>query len=121
MRTFHIFALLLLVGCASVAADRPAPAATPLSSEVNTDESELWDMVVEQALMIEALQGELIAYQEAGADYGYVYEVEAGQSLWMIAEEVLGDPYRWNTIYTINHAWLDDPNLIYPFQVLILP
>ncbi len=121
MRTLQIFALLLLVGCAAVAADRPAPNATPPSSEATMDESELMDMVVEQALMIEALQGELIAYQEAGADYGYVYEVEAGQSLWMIAEEVLGDPYRWNTIYTMNQAWLADPDLIYPFQVLILP
>jgi len=121
MRTLQIFALLLLVGCASVAADRPAPALFPASAEIEMTDVELLDMVVEQALMIEALQGELIAYQETGADYGYVYEVEAGQSLWMIAGEVLGDPYKWMTIYTMNHAWLEDPDLIYPYQVLLLP
>lgn len=121
MRALQILALFLLVGCASVAADRPAPAATPLSSQGSMDEVGYMDMIAEQALMIEALQGELIAYQVAGTDYGYVYEVEDGQSLWMIAEEVFGDPYRWNTIYTMNQVWLDDPDLIYPFQVLILP
>ncbi len=147
MRILQIFALFLLVGCATVAADRPASATTPLSSEVSLDENVLMDMVVEQALMIEALQGELIAlldenvlmdmvfeqalmiealqgellaYQENDADYGYVYEVEAGQSLWMIADNILGNPYKWVTIYTMN-PWVVDPNLIYPYQVLILP
>ena len=120
MRILQIFALFLLVGCATVAADRPASATTPLSSEVSLDENVLMDMVVEQALMIEALQGELIALQEGAADYGYVYEVEAGQSLWMIADNILGNPYKWVTIYTMN-PWVVDPNLIYPYQVLILP
>jgi len=121
MRTLQIFALLLLVGCASVAADRPAPAASPLTQAGSgTGEAELLAMVVEQAMMIEALQGELLAYQESGSNYGYVYEVQEGQSLWMIADNILGDPYKWMTIYTMN-PWMGDPDLIYPYQVLILP
>ncbi len=115
MKLFNLLLIILLVGCASVAADRPAP---PAASGMN--EYELMTMVVDQALMIEALQGELIALQEGGADYGFVYEVEEGQSLWMIADNILGDPYKWMTIYTMN-PWMGDPDLIYPYQVLILP
>ncbi len=121
MKLFNLLLIILLVGCASVAADRPAPAGSPspfTASDMNEDG--LMAIIVEQALMIEALQGEIIALQEGGADYGYVFEVEEGQSLWSIADNILGDPYKWITIYTMN-PWMGDPNLIYPYQVLILP
>ena len=74
-----------------------------------------------QALIIEALQGEIIALQEGGAEYGYTYTVEAGQSLWMIADNILGDPYMWVAIYSTNCFLMDNPDMIYPHQVLILP
>lgn len=121
MKLIHIIAMLLLIGCASIAADRPAPAGSP-SPPVGgpMNDADLVAMVVEQAFIIEALHGEIAALQEGGADYGYVYEVQEGESLWMIADDVLGDPYKWMTIYTMNY-WMGDPDMIYPFQVLILP
>ncbi len=123
MRKQHIFVLLTLLclGCAAIVADPPAAAGQAASATVaNNTETEYLAMIVEQALMIEALQGEIIALQEGAADYGFVYEVESGQSLWMIADNILGDPYKWITIYTMN-PWMGDPDLIYPYQVLILP
>lgn len=50
------------------------------------------------------------------------YVVQSGDSLWCIAEEQLGDPYRWTEIYELNHAVIGaDPNLIEPGMVLVLP
>lgn len=125
MKLIHIIFMVMLVGCGAAVANQPVPAANPenpFGTKDGTDEAEiLWDLIAEQAFIIEALKGEIIALQESGGDYGYVYEVEAGQSLWIIADEVLGDPYRWITIYTLNNYWMDDPDLIYPRQILLLP
>ncbi len=114
--------VVAMAGCASVAAGPPAPAAPPVQEQAGNDagESEYMAIIVEQAMIIEALQAELMAYQESDASYGYVYEVEEGQSLWMIADNILGDPYRWMAIYTMN-PWMGDPNLIYPYQILVMP
>ena len=121
MKLIYIVFAFVLAGCASVNADRPTDTGSPpQATEANAQDGDLMAIIVEQAFMIEALQGEIIALQEGGADYGFVYEVEPGQSLWMIADDVLGDPYKWMTIYTMNY-WMRDPDLIYPFQVLILP
>ena len=116
MKLIHVIFMLLLVGCGAAVADQPTPAPT----QGGMSEMDFWDIIADQALIIEALQGEIIALQESGGDYGYVYEVQPGQSLWIIADEVLGDPYRWMTIYTMNY-WMGDPNMIYPRQVLLLP
>ncbi len=119
---YIIIVAFLLLGCATAVADKPAPIEQPFQDPAISSEVDLlWDLAAEQAFIIEALRGEIIALQESGGDYGYVYEVEAGQSLWIIADEVLGDPYRWITIYTLNNYWMDDPDLIYPRQILLLP
>ena len=122
MKLIYVIFMLLLVGCGATAASQPTSPIAPASAGVPAggNEAELWAMVIEQAFIIEALQAEIIALQEGGGDYGYIYEVQSGQSLWKIADEVLGDPYRWITIFTMNY-WMDDPDLIYPRQVLLLP
>jgi len=112
------FALLVL-SCATAVAEKPASTGQP-NQVAESNDAELWDTIIEQAFIIEALQGEIIALQEGGADYGYVYIVKEGQTLWMIADEVLGDPYQWITIFTMNY-WMGDPNLIYPYQALLMP
>ena len=118
MKFTLIILALFVLGCASVNADRPVDSG-PSAHDLNHD---LLDMIAEQAFMIEALQGEIMALQEGGGDYGYVYYVQPGQSLWGIADEVMGDPYKWMTIYSMNCGFLGgSPDLIYPNQVLLLP
>ena len=119
MKLINIIFVLLLVGCASAVSDQQVSVTDPVDTKV-MNELEFWDIIAEQDLIIEALQAEIIALQEDGADYAYVYEVQEGESLWVIAGDVLGDPYKWITIYTMNY-WMVDPNLIYPHQVLLLP
>jgi hypothetical protein len=36
--------------------------------------------------------------------------VEAGQSLWTIAESELGNPYLWPVLYNLNRDVMDNPN-----------
>ena len=50
------------------------------------------------------------------------YLVVKGDWLSKIAEEVTGDPAKWTKIYEANKdAVLQDANLIYPHQVLVIP
>ncbi|MCL2423557.1 MAG: LysM peptidoglycan-binding domain-containing protein [Micrococcales bacterium] len=53
-------------------------------------------------------------------DYGYMVEVQPGDSLWKIAEQYLGDGARWPEIYAAN-PWIDDPNLIHPGEFVTIP
>lgn len=47
--------------------------------------------------------------------------VEAGDTLSHIAAVVYGDDRRWPEIFAANRHVIEDPNLIYPGQVLIIP
>jgi nucleoid-associated protein YgaU len=51
------------------------------------------------------------------------YEVAKGDHLWGIASkpEVYEDPYMWPRIYRANRDQINDPDLIYPKQMLTVP
>lgn len=49
------------------------------------------------------------------------YEVQPGDSLSKIAQELLGDGNRWPEIFEANKGLIKDPNLIYPGQKLTIP
>ncbi|MCL2423433.1 MAG: LysM peptidoglycan-binding domain-containing protein [Micrococcales bacterium] len=53
-------------------------------------------------------------------DGHWTHTVEPGDSLWKIAQDHLGDGSRWPEIHALN-PWIDDPNLIYPGQELVMP
>lgn len=50
-----------------------------------------------------------------------VREVRRGDTLWDLAGECLGNPYRWPEIYRLNTGIVADPDLIYPLESLRLP
>ena len=50
-----------------------------------------------------------------------VYVVQAGDSLWSIAQRFYGNPHMWSDIYYANQSHINDPNLIYPGQNLSIP
>lgn len=52
---------------------------------------------------------------------GGEYTVSAGDTLWSIAERMLGSGYRWTLIYEANRSTIQDPNRIYIGQRLIIP
>ncbi len=49
------------------------------------------------------------------------YTVKAGDSLWKIAKNTLGDGTQWTVIYNLNKTTIKNPNNIYIGQVLQLP
>jgi nucleoid-associated protein YgaU len=51
------------------------------------------------------------------------YTVTKGDHLWGIAEKetIYSDPYMWPRIYRANRDKIEDPDLIYPNQVLDIP
>jgi hypothetical protein len=48
------------------------------------------------------------------------HTVKKGDTLWDLAQQYLGDPFKWPDIYRRNTASVQDPNLIYPDQVLVI-
>lgn len=52
-----------------------------------------------------------------------MYVVVAGDCLWCISEKprVYGDPYQWPLIYKSNTDQIEDADLIYPGQELVIP
>ena len=49
-----------------------------------------------------------------------LYRVIAGDTLWKIAKEQLGNGSKWNEIYEANRKTIKNPNLIYIGQELII-
>ena len=49
------------------------------------------------------------------------YTVQKGDTLSHIAKEFYGKASRWNAIFDANRDQLDDPDKIYPGQVLKIP
>lgn len=49
------------------------------------------------------------------------YTVKSGDSLWKIAQSILGKGSRYMEIYNLNRDKIKDPNVIYEGQVLTMP
>jgi len=60
---------------------------------------------------------------KAGADAAEpkVIRVRRGDSLWRIAKRHLGKGRKWAAFYKANKAKIDNPDLIYPGQTLVIP
>jgi len=49
------------------------------------------------------------------------YEVKRGDSLSKIAKQFYGDPMKYKAIFEANQPMLDNPDMIFPVQTLIIP
>jgi nucleoid-associated protein YgaU len=49
------------------------------------------------------------------------HEVKSGESLSKIAKHYMGDPMKYKSIFEANRNILDNPDLIQPGQILVIP
>jgi nucleoid-associated protein YgaU len=49
------------------------------------------------------------------------HEVRSGESLSKIAKHYFGDPMKYKAIFEANRNILDNPDLIHPGQILVIP
>ncbi|ONI45249.1 hypothetical protein AN641_04300 [Candidatus Epulonipiscioides gigas] len=49
------------------------------------------------------------------------YTVQKNDCLWLISEKFFKTPWRYNEIYNLNEDIINNPNLIYPDQILKIP
>ncbi|HEY9898865.1 MAG TPA: LysM peptidoglycan-binding domain-containing protein, partial [Pantanalinema sp.] len=49
------------------------------------------------------------------------YRVKDGDCLWTISRMLLGKGRKWRSIYAANQGIIQDPDLIYPGQLLLIP
>ncbi len=61
------------------------------------------------------------ASQPGAQQVGRTYTVVSGDSLSKIAQREYGDASKWREIYEANRDKIQDPDLIYPGQVLTIP
>ncbi len=59
--------------------------------------------------------------EQTNAPKTNTYTVKKGDCLWNIAKKYLGNGARYTEIYDLNKSKMQNPNLIYPGQVLTLP
>ena len=51
----------------------------------------------------------------------FIYEIQNGDSLSLLAKRFYGDMLMYNKIFEANKDVIEDPNLIYPGQKIIIP
>ncbi len=60
------------------------------------------------------------ALAAAQGEAARTHTVKTGDTLWDLAQQYLGDPFKWPEIYRRNQSTIQDPNLIYPNQVIVI-
>lgn len=116
-----LMALVLAVasGCATAPQEEPGPA-VPAAAPEAMPEPEPAAAPEPPAPKPEATP-ELAAMVEEAPEM--TYTVVRGDTLWDIAgyRAIYSDPYQWPLIYKANSHQIEDADLVYPDQVLMIP
>ena len=102
-----VLAGFLFSGCAKKPAETAAVKEEPV---VQLEEGESVLVVVEEVV-------------EEEVSFSDLYTVRKGECLWWIAQykDLYDDPFQWPIIYDANRNQIEDPDLIYPGQILSIP
>lgn len=68
-----------------------------------------------------ATPGTIATSSASASAQSRTYTVQKGDSLSKIAQQVYGRADKWHAIFDANRDRIDDPDLIHPGQVLVLP
>jgi len=79
------------------------------------------ESLIEENSQVEASSQSELYSQSQEQDQNFV-TVQAGDSLWSLAEQHLGDGMRWSELYRENRTSIGDcPDLMYPGAILVIP
>lgn len=67
---------------------------------------------------ISGLQSKIASLEEKDSQY---YEIKRGDSLWKIAKDRYKEGIAWTKIFRANQDLIENPDLIYPYQQIIIP
>ena len=63
----------------------------------------------------------LVQAQQPAVGQERAHQVIRGETLWALAERYLGNPFRWPLIFEANRQSIQNPHLIFPGQVFVIP
>ncbi len=89
-------------------------------AEVMQTESPKEEVVLVDTTSIEPVVEDVV-YEEPTPQFPRVITVKEGQWLFDIAREEYGSIYAWSKIYEANKDKIQNPNILYPGQELVLP
>jgi nucleoid-associated protein YgaU len=127
---FFAAALLLIGGCGKDKERESAKTTTPTKEtaavkveEVKPQPSEPVVEPAKTAAAVEPVKQESLPMERTEGAATTSHVVKKGECLWWIAQdvEVYNDPWQWSRIYEANREQIEDPDLIYPGQVLKIP
>ncbi len=80
-------------------------------------------IVAEEVIVLEEGKSVLVEALEEKAPLTGNHVVKSGECLWWIAEyeDIYNDPFMWPLIYNTNKDRINNPDLIYPGQILDIP
>ena len=91
------------------------PNVSGVNNEINVGEPEP-EPAVEEPAAEAAPEAEA-----AGAEEGRTYTVQSGDTLWKISQEMYGNGSKYMKIFEANTPMLENPDKIFPGQVLNIP
>jgi nucleoid-associated protein YgaU len=127
---FLAAAPLLIGGCGREKGQEPAKTTTPpketTAVKVEDVKPQPLEPAVEPAKVAaeaEPVKQESLPTKRTGGSTATSHVVKKGECLWWIAQyvEVYNDAWQWPRIYEANRDQIEDPDLIFPGQVLRIP
>ncbi|MBC8525704.1 MAG: tetratricopeptide repeat protein [Candidatus Cloacimonetes bacterium] len=100
---------------------------TPILDSLIVIETDISDSIkVEEISETKASQEQEVTSQDtliSTQSFYHTHTVLKGECLWIISgyPEIYNDPFKWTEIYRANADKIEDPDLIYPNQILQIP
>lgn len=111
-----LFATASLLAQAPVPVE-PSPAATPIPESSSYETFGGADDADEGAEIPFDATAEEVPAADRSANVAQSYEIVRGDTLWDICKKILGDPWYWPKLWSLNE-YISNPHLIYPGNVI---